>query len=151
MLWQSRYRLPSNQGACAYAAPRRRLFPDRHPDFEATISRERIEILVVSLEVGRIRRFQSGRRQPVIPDRVDGPANGRDVIAVGKARVSLFGDANAAELARQIGEVGYFDPGDVVEVAGVIAVAAAAVSHLPDPAGNVLHCLATALPLARCA
>src|SRR5258707_1321459 len=66
----------------------------RYPDFQAAIAGERIEILVVSLEVGRIGRFQSRSRQPVIPDRVDGPANGRDVVAVGEDRVSLFGDTN---------------------------------------------------------
>src|SRR5712675_448344 len=66
------------------------LVPHRYPDFEAAIARQRIEILVVTLEVGRIGRFQSRSRQPVIPDRVDGPANGGDAITVGKDRVSLF-------------------------------------------------------------
>src|SRR5258708_4878698 len=102
MLWQSRYRLPSNQRACAYAKrPCVASYSftgiqiSRPPlPVKAAIARQRIEILVVTLEVGRIGRFQSRSRQPVIPDRVDGPANVGDVITVGKDRVSLFGDAN---------------------------------------------------------
>src|SRR5467141_4379318 len=123
------------------------LLLDRHPNLEAAIAGERIEILVVTLEVGRIGRFQSRRRQPVIPDRVDGAANGRDVVAVREDRVSLFGNPNAAEFARQIGEVGHFDAGDVVEISGIVGVAADAVGHRPDPAGKVRNGLMKALPL----
>src|SRR6202022_1393662 len=130
------------------AAPRCGLLLDRYPNLKTAIAAERIEILVITLEVGRVGRFQARRRQPVIPDRVDGPANGRDVVAVAEDRVSLFGDANAAEFARQVGEVRHFDAGDVVEIAGVVAVAADAVSHRPDPAGNVLDGLMKVLPLA---
>src|SRR6266404_52732 len=148
MLWQRRHRLPSNQGACAYAKQSRGLLLHRYPDFEAAIASERIELLVVAFEEGRIGRFQSGSRQPLIPDRVDGAANGRDVVAVVEHRISLFGDPNAAEFARQVGKIRYFDAGDVIEVAGIVAVAADAVSHLPDPAGNVRHGLVKALPLA---
>src|SRR5882757_8754209 len=114
-----------------------RLLSNRYPYFETAIAGERVEILVVTLEVGRIGRFQSRSRQPVIPDRVDGPANGRDVVAVGEDRVSLFGDADAAEFARQVGKIRYFDAGDVIEVSGIVAVAADTVGHLPDPAGDV--------------
>src|SRR5713226_9319339 len=87
-------------------------------------------------------------RHPVIPDRADGPANGRDVVAAGKDRVSLFGNANAGKFARQVGEVGHFHAGDIVEVSGVVAVAADAVTDLPDPAGNILDGSIEALPLA---
>src|SRR5258708_880085 len=64
-----------------------------------------------------------------------------------KDRVFLLGDANVGEFARQIGEVGDLDAGDVVEVSGVIGVTADAVSHRPDLAGNVLDRLMKALPL----
>src|SRR6267154_3098093 len=97
------------------AAPRR-LLRDRYPNLEAAITGERIEVLVVTLEVGRIGGFQTGRRQPVIPDRVDGAANGRDVVAMGEDRVSLFGNPHTAEFARQIGEVGYFDAGNIIKI-----------------------------------
>src|ERR1700694_388934 len=132
----------------AQGSPAYRLFLDRDPDLEAAIAGERIEILVVALEVGRVGRLQSRRRQPMIPDCVDGAANGRDVVAVGEDRVSLFGNPNAAEFARQIGEVGDFDAGDVVEISGIIAVAADAVSDLPEPPGNVPNGLMEPLPLA---
>src|SRR6202023_1332149 len=131
------------------AAPRCGLLLDRYPNLEAAIAGERIEILVITLEVGRTRRFQSRRRQPVIPDRVDGTANGRDVVAVGEHRISLFGDTNAAELARQVGKIRHLDAGDVIEVSGIVAVAAHAVRHRANPAGNVLDRLMKALPLAR--
>src|ERR1700722_7507032 len=148
-LWQSRYRLPSNHRyVAAQGSPACGLFLDGDPDLKTAIAGQRIEILVVALEVGRIGRFQAGRRQPVIPDRIDGAPNGRDVVAVGEDRVFLFGDAHTAEFARQIGEVGHFDAGDVVEIAGVVAIAAYAVRHLPDPVGNVLHRLVKAMPLA---
>src|ERR1700737_4435488 len=84
------------------AAQRCRLLSNRYPDFEAAIAGERIENLVITLEVGRVGRFQSRSRQPVIPDRVDGPANGRDVLAVRKHCVFLFGNPNAREFAREI-------------------------------------------------
>src|SRR6266852_1357703 len=64
-------------------ARKRFLVLHRHPNLEAAIPGERIEVFVVTLEVGCIGGFQPGRWQPVIPDRVDGAANGRDVVAVG--------------------------------------------------------------------
>jgi hypothetical protein len=60
----------------------------------------------------------------VIPDRVDGAANGRDVVGVGENSVLLFGYPHPAEFARQVGEVDHFDAGDVVEIAGIVAIAA---------------------------
>src|SRR3954466_4910797 len=70
------------------------------------------------------------------------------MVAVRKHRVSLFGNAHAAELARQIGKLRYFDTGNVVVIAGVVAVAADAVGHPADPARKVLDRLVEALPLA---
>jgi hypothetical protein len=67
---------------------------------------------------------------------------------VGEHRVSLFGNPHAAEFARQVGKIRHLDAGDVVEIAGIVAVAADAVGDLPDPAGNVLDLLVKALPLA---
>src|SRR6266851_3177968 len=177
MLWQSHARLPSNRRpGAAQGSPRvaqrphstrflhepvsipnrvrdmlrskTPLLPDRHPNLETAIAGERIEVCVIALEVGRIGRSQTRRRQPVIPDRVDGAANGRDMVAVREDRISLFGNPDAMEFARQVGEVGYFDAGDIIKISGVIAIAADAVSHLPDPAGNVRHRLMKALPLA---
>src|SRR6266403_4332741 len=129
------------------AAPRTLLL-NRYPNLEAAITGKRIEVLVVTLEVGCIGCFQPGRWQPVIPDRVDGAANGRDVVAVGEDRISLLGYPDPAEFARQIGEVSHFDAGDVVEISGIVGVAADTVGHRPDPAGNVLHRLVKTLPLA---
>ena len=68
---------------------------------------------------------------------------------MGKDRVFLLGDPNAREFARQVGEVGDLDTGDVVEIAGIVAIAADAIGHLPDPSGNVVDRLMKALPLAR--
>src|SRR4051812_44083094 len=100
------------------------LVPDRNPDFEASVAGLRIEVLVIPLKAGCVGRFESGSRQPLIPDSVDGSANARDVITMAEHRVSLLGDANTTELTRQVGEVGYLDPSDVVEISGIIAVAA---------------------------
>src|SRR3954449_8980463 len=87
-LWQSRYRLPSNHSASdRRAAKRRGLFAHRYPYFETAIAGERIEVLVVPLKTGRVGGFQSRCREPVIPDRVDGAANGRNVLTVGEHRV----------------------------------------------------------------
>jgi len=111
------------------------LFPDRHPDLQPDIAGGRIKLLVIALEVRSIRRRHPRRRQPVIPDRVDGAANGRDVLGVGEHRVFLFGNPHAGELARQVGEIGDLDAGDVIEIAGIVAIAADAVGDLPDPVG----------------
>ena len=67
---------------------------------------------------------------------------------VGEHGVSLFGNPHAAELARQVGEVGHFDARDVIEIAGIVAVAADAVGDLADAAGNIGDRLMEALPLA---
>ena len=129
------------------AAKRRGLFAHRYPNFEAAIARERIEVLVVALETGRVGGFQFRCRQPVIPDRVDGAANGRDVLAVREHRVALFGNPHRRKFPRQVGEIRDFDAGDVVEVSGIIAIAADAVGYFPDPAWNVVDQLAKTLPL----
>src|SRR6202035_4929441 len=124
------------------------LFPDRHPDLQSAIAGDRIEFLVIALEVGRIRGLQAGRRQPVVPDRVDGAANGRDVVAMGEDRVALLGNPDPCELARQIREVGDFDACDIVEISGIVAVAADTIGDVADPCGNVRHRLMKAPPLA---
>src|SRR5450432_2189941 len=129
----------------SYTSP---LFPHRHPNLQPAIAGERIEVFVVALEVGRVGCLQARRRQPLIPDRVDGAANGGDVVAMAEHRVALFGDPHTGELAWQVGKVRHFDTGDVVEIAGIVAVAADAVSDLADPAGNILDRLMKALPLA---
>jgi len=67
------------------------LLLDRYPNLKTAIAGERIEIPVITLEVGDVGHFQARRRQPVIPDRVDGAANGRDMVAMGKDRVFLRG------------------------------------------------------------
>src|SRR3954453_5499697 len=83
----------------------------------------------------------------MIPDRVDGAPDGRDMVAMRKHRISLFRNAHAAEFARQVGEIRYFDAGNIVVVAGVIAIAADAVRDLSDPARKILDGLVEALPL----
>src|SRR5690242_17519497 len=61
-------------------------------------------------------------------------------------RITLFGDAHAAELARQVGKVGDFDAGDIVEISRIVGVAANAIGDFADPAGEILHVLMEALP-----
>src|SRR4249919_3332652 len=56
---------------------------DRDPDFQPAIAGAGIELFVVAFEVRRVGGFHPRCRQPVIPDRVDGAANGRDVLAMG--------------------------------------------------------------------
>src|SRR5580692_717342 len=83
----------------------------------------------------------------MIPDRADGPADGRNMVAMGKDRIFLFGNPHRAEFARQIGEVGNFNAGDVIEIAGIVAVTADTIGYRTDPAGDVRHRLMEALPL----
>src|SRR5579872_6435103 len=78
------------------------LFLNRHPDLEAAVAGERIERLVIALEIRGIRCLQSRRRQPVIPDRVDGAADRGNVVAVAEHRVALLRDPHAREWTRQI-------------------------------------------------
>src|SRR3954454_13608083 len=120
---------------------------DRDPDFEAAIAGQRVEVFVVALEARRIGRLQAGGRQPTIPDRVDGAPDGRDMVAMRKHRVFLFRNTHATEFARQVREIRYFDAGNIVVVAGVIAIAADAVRDLADPARKILDGLVEALPL----
>lgn len=124
------------------------LLPHRNPDLQPAIAGKRIEFLVVALEVRRVRRLEAGGRQPVIPDGVDGAADGRDVFVVGEDRVFLFGNPHAGEFTRQVGEIGNLDAGDVIEVSGIVAVAADAVRKVADPVRNIAALLVDLLPLA---
>src|ERR1700730_15081762 len=67
---------------------------------------------------------------------------------MGEHRISLFGNPNARKFARQVGEVGHFDTGDVVEISGIVAIAADAIGQLPDPVRNIRYRLMKTLPLA---
>lgn len=71
------------------------------------------------------------------------------MFAVGEDGVSLFGNPHPLEFERQAGKVGYFDAGDVVEISGIIAVAADAVGDLPDPIRDISDRLVEALPMSR--
>src|SRR6478752_2534211 len=91
-------------GARRQTIPRAVLLPHRYPDFEPAIAGGRIEILVVALKTRRVGGLHARRRQPMIPYRVDGAADGRDMLSVGEHGVFLFGNPHAGELARQVGE-----------------------------------------------
>src|SRR5947209_13385987 len=125
----------------------RPLFPDRDPYLQTAIARQRIEFFVIALEIRRIGSGQAGRRQPVIPDRIDGAPNGGDVVLVRENSISRFRNPDAAEFARQIGKIRDLDAGDIVEISGIVAVAADAVGDLADPVGDLCNLLAEALPL----
>src|SRR6266576_6115867 len=84
----------------------------------------------------------------MIPDRVDGPANGRDVLAMREHRISLCGNPHASKFAGQIGKVGDLDAGDVIEIPGIVAIAADAVGHFSHPVRDITNLLVKALPLA---
>src|SRR5579872_2437701 len=129
-----------------FAGARRELRADRHPDLETAIAGRGIEALAVTLEIGRIGDPQAGRRQPVIPDRVDGATNARDVLAMREHGIFLLGDAHAHEGPRQVGEIAHLDARDVVEIAGIVAIAADAVGGRSNATGNVIHGLVEALP-----
>src|SRR5881227_414933 len=72
---------------------------------------------------------------------------------MGEHGIALLRDADATEAAGKVGKVGDLDAGDIVEISGVIAVAANAVSHLifslADARWNVGHVLVEALPHPR--
>src|SRR3954453_10783103 len=121
----------------------------RHPDLEAAIAGCGIEFFVIALEVRRVCGLQAGGGQPLIPDRVDGAADRGDVICVGEHGIAVLRDTDATEAAAEIGKIGDLDPGDIVEIAGVVAVAANAVRHLADARWNVGHVLVEALPHPR--
>ena len=116
------------------------------PDLQPAIAGGRIEFLVIALEVRRVGGFHARSRQPVIPDRVHGAANGRDVRSVSKHDIALFGDPHAPGIRAAVRRSRCFDAGNVVEIAGIVAVAADAIGHLADPAGDVVDDLVEALP-----
>ena len=59
------------------------------------------------------------------------------------------GISHPGELARQVGEVGDFDAGDVVEIAGIVAVAADAIGDLADARGDMVDGLVKLVPQVR--
>ena len=71
------------------------------------------------------------------------------MLGVGEDGVFLFGNPHARELARQVGEVGDLDAGDVVEIAGIVAVTANAIGDRSNARGNVGDLLVEALPQSR--
>src|ERR1700712_3890068 len=125
------------------------LLPHRNPYLQPAIAGRRIELLVVALEGRRIGRLEAGHRQPVIPDRVDGAADGRDVFGVGEDRVFLFGNPHPRKFARQVGKIRDFDAGDVVEIAGIVAVAANAISNVADARSDMRDGVMKLLPRRR--
>ena len=70
------------------------------------------------------------------------------MLGVGEHRVFLPGYPHVGEFARQVGKVGDLDAGDVVEIPGIVGVAADAIGRLADPCGNAVDLLMKALPLA---
>src|SRR5262249_46498876 len=106
-------------GACCEPASRF----DRYPDFEPTHSGLWIELLTEALETRRIGDLVPRFRQPPAPDRVDRAADGRDMPAMGKPRIFLLAQPHATEGGGQIGKIGHFHSGDVVEVALVVSIA----------------------------
>src|SRR5580692_2580465 len=125
------------------------LFCYRDPDLETAITRDRVEMFVVALEGRRVGDFQAGCRQPMVPDRIDGVSDGRDVVAVGEHRITLLGNPDTRERTRQIGEIGDLNARNVVEIAGIVAVAANAIGDFAGAMGNIVDRLMKALPLAR--
>jgi hypothetical protein len=63
-------------------------------------------------------------------------------------RIFLLGNSNPAEVARQIGEIPHFDTRDIVEIAGIVGVAAYTIGNWPHPLRNVGHRLVKPMPLA---
>src|SRR3954470_5636284 len=119
----------------------------RHPDLQPAIAGGAVELLVIALEVRRVRDLEAGLRQPLIPDRADGAADGRNVFGVAEHDIALCRNPHAGELPRQVGEVGNLDAGDVVEIAGIVAVAADPESETADAVGNLADLLVKLLPL----
>src|SRR5207249_10780123 len=72
-----------------------------------------------------------------------------DVIAMGKDRVPVFGNADAAEVGGKAGEVGHLDAADVFRVAGVVAVANHAIGGAANLSGDVAEVRRKSLPLGR--
>src|SRR3984957_11779967 len=126
----------------------RRLLPYRDPDLKTAIARDRIEMFVIALEGRRVGDFQAGCRQPMVPDRIDGVTDGGVGGAGGEHGITLLGHPDTRERTRQIGEIGDFNARDVVEIAGIVAVAADAISDFADAMGNIVDRVMKALPLA---
>src|SRR5581483_3270316 len=68
------------------------------------------------------------------------------MLLVTEHRIALLGDTDAAEIARQVGEVRDLDAGDIVEIPGIIGIGANAVSYLSDPSGKAVDILMEARP-----
>jgi hypothetical protein len=56
----------------------------------------------------------------------------------GEDRICLLANPHAHELGRQVGEITHFDAGDIAEIAGVVAIAADAVSFRSDSVEEAL-------------
>src|SRR5260221_9644217 len=67
--------------------------------------------------------------------------------AMGEHYVSLLGDADAAQLAGKSGKARDFNAGDILEVAGAVAVAGHAIGRSADLSGNVADIRSETLPL----
>src|SRR5579859_7643013 len=98
--------LASSRNAWARAAKCRKfrpiLFLYRNPDFEPAIAGDGIEFFVVALEIRRIGELEAGGWQPLVPDGVDGAADGRDVFAMAEHGIARFGNPHPEERSRQI-------------------------------------------------
>src|SRR5205807_7913005 len=109
--------------------------------------RPRVEFLPVALEFRPFRRLISRFRQPLVPNREPRSPNRRDVITMRKHRISLFRNAQTAQLRGDLGKIGHLNTADVFRVASIVALAEYAIGRLADLSGDMAQVRSKSLPL----
>src|SRR5579883_1703601 len=87
--------------------------------------------------------------QPLVPDRVPGAPDRRDVLTVGKHRILLRRDSDAGKVRRNPGEIRDLDTAQVIEIPLIIGVVPDTERRLTDLPGNGSKVRQKSLPLRR--
>src|SRR5215469_3425742 len=120
-----------------------------NPNLEPARAGLRIELLAVALELRTLSRLQPGFWQALVPDCVERPPHGRDMVRLPEHCVLLGRNPDAAPILRDPAEVRYLDTRDVLRIAGVIAVANYAIGGAADLSLDVPKVWPETLPLRR--
>src|SRR5262249_14296280 len=96
---------------------------DRNPDLQPAQPRSAIAFRAVSLERRSVSGLVTGLGERLIPDRLPRARHRRHVILVIEDRVGLRRDPQPCELGRLSGELSNLHTADVLDAAGVVAVA----------------------------
>src|SRR5450830_702 len=107
----------------------------REPDFHAASTTDRVELVAVALEIRGVCSTMARLGQPFVPDRMPGGADGGNMATMLEHGIVPGSDTQAAPAIRNSAKIIHGHGAQIVEMAGVVIVAAHAIHQLAS--GNM--------------